>query len=87
MVHYITHQPAYREWVVWISLNQEAKKSTWAKPVNLKYPVNSTSDDFYFITRDGLSGYFSSNREGEKGMTIFIALTTLLLLLFKCSFF
>jgi outer membrane protein OmpA-like peptidoglycan-associated protein/tetratricopeptide (TPR) repeat protein len=43
------------------------EKSTWAKPVNLKYPVNSTSDDFYFITRDGLSGYFSSNREGGKG--------------------
>jgi outer membrane protein OmpA-like peptidoglycan-associated protein len=43
------------------------QKSTWAKPVNLKYPINSTSDDFYFITRDSLSGYFSSNREGGKG--------------------
>ncbi len=45
----------------------KGEKSTWAKPVNLKYPVNSTSDDFYFITRDSLSGYFSSNREGGKG--------------------
>lgn len=43
------------------------EKSTWARPVNLKYPVNSTSDDFYFITRDSLTGYFSSNREGGKG--------------------
>ncbi|MBC7398974.1 MAG: OmpA family protein [Mucilaginibacter sp.] len=45
----------------------KGEKSTWAKPVNLKYPVNSTSDDFYFITRDSLSGYFSSNREDGKG--------------------
>ncbi|MES2378170.1 MAG: OmpA family protein [Bacteroidota bacterium] len=45
----------------------KGEKSTWAKPVNLKYPVNSTSDDFYFITRDSLSGYFSSNREAGKG--------------------
>jgi outer membrane protein OmpA-like peptidoglycan-associated protein/tetratricopeptide (TPR) repeat protein len=45
----------------------KGEKSSWAKPVNLKYPVNSTSDDFYFITRDSLSGYFSSNRENGKG--------------------
>jgi outer membrane protein OmpA-like peptidoglycan-associated protein len=45
----------------------KGEKSTWSKPVNLKYPINSTSDDFYFLTRDSLSGYFSSNREGGKG--------------------
>jgi len=42
-------------------------RADWSKPVNLKYPVNSTSDDFCFVTRDGLSGYLSSNREGGKG--------------------
>lgn len=41
--------------------------TNWAKPLNLRYPVNSTSDDFYLVTRDGSAGYFSSNREGGKG--------------------
>jgi OOP family OmpA-OmpF porin len=45
----------------------KGEKANWGKPVNLKFPVNSTSDDFCFTTRDSLSGYFSSNREGGKG--------------------
>jgi outer membrane protein OmpA-like peptidoglycan-associated protein/tetratricopeptide (TPR) repeat protein len=43
------------------------KEANWSKPTNLRYPVNSTSDDFYYLTRDSVSGYFSSNREGGKG--------------------
>jgi len=43
------------------------KEAAWSVPNNHKYPVNSTADDFYFLTRDGLSGYFSSNREGGAG--------------------
>jgi len=43
------------------------EKAKWSAPVNLKYPANSTSDDFCLITRDGLSGYFSSNRQAGKG--------------------
>jgi outer membrane protein OmpA-like peptidoglycan-associated protein/outer membrane lipoprotein-sorting protein len=44
------------------------KDTIWSKPINLKYPINSTSDDFYFLSRsNGLTGYFSSNREGGKG--------------------
>jgi outer membrane protein OmpA-like peptidoglycan-associated protein/tetratricopeptide (TPR) repeat protein len=43
------------------------QEANWSKPVNLRYPVNSTSDDFYYLTRDSVSGYFSSNREGGKG--------------------
>jgi outer membrane protein OmpA-like peptidoglycan-associated protein/tetratricopeptide (TPR) repeat protein len=43
------------------------QEANWSKPVNLKYPVNSTSDDFYYLTRDSISGYFSSNREAGKG--------------------
>ena len=42
-------------------------KSQWGIPVNLKYPINTTSDDFYLFTNDGSSGYFSSNRDGGKG--------------------
>jgi len=45
----------------------KGEKSNWSTPKNLKYPVNTTSDDFYFVTRDGLSGYLSSNRDGGAG--------------------
>ncbi|MDB5031161.1 OmpA family protein [Mucilaginibacter sp.] len=45
----------------------KGERSKWSKPENLKYPVNSTSDDFSYITRDSLSGYFSSNRDGGTG--------------------
>ena len=41
---------------------------SWEEPVNMKYPVNTSADDFAFITDDGNEhGYLSSNREGGKG--------------------
>ena len=43
------------------------ERNHWGQPFNLKYPVNSTSDDFYLVTNDGINGYLSSNREGGKG--------------------
>jgi outer membrane protein OmpA-like peptidoglycan-associated protein len=45
----------------------KGEKAQWSKPENLRYPINSTSDDFYLVTPDGKSGYLSSNREGGKG--------------------
>lgn len=45
----------------------KGEKVNWSTPQNLKYPINTTSDDFYLITQDGSSGYLSSNREGGKG--------------------
>lgn len=42
-------------------------RGQWSNPVNLKYPINTTADDFCLVTRDGLSGYLSSNRAGGKG--------------------
>ena len=45
----------------------EGAKNQWTEPENLKYPINSTSDDFYLVTKDGVTGYLSSNREGGKG--------------------
>ncbi len=43
------------------------QKANWSTPVNLKYPINTTSDDFYLVTPDGNTGYLSSNRDGGKG--------------------
>lgn len=38
------------------------------KPENMKYPVNSASEDFgYIIDEYNKTGYFSSNRDGGKG--------------------
>lgn len=39
----------------------------WSQPVNLKYPLNSTADDFSMLTDSGQSGYLSSNRNGGSG--------------------
>jgi tetratricopeptide (TPR) repeat protein len=50
-------------------------KANWGAPKNLKYPINSTSDDFNLITRDGLSGYLSSNRENGQGSDDIYAFT------------
>jgi peptidoglycan-associated lipoprotein len=42
--------------------------STWEEPVNLKYPINSSADDFAYVTdTTGEAGFLSSNREGGKG--------------------
>jgi outer membrane protein OmpA-like peptidoglycan-associated protein len=51
------------------------RKSRLGHPKNLKYPINSTSDDFNLITRDGQSGYFSSNRENGQGSDDIYAFT------------
>jgi len=45
----------------------KGKMGEWSTLFNHRYPVNSTADDFYFLTADGLSGYFSSNRAGGAG--------------------
>lgn len=42
--------------------------TAWSVPVNLRYPLNSTCDDFWLMREAGGSGYFSSNRPGGKGM-------------------
>jgi len=47
--------------------SSKGEKAMWTAPVNLKYPVNTTYDDFYLSTTDGLSGYLSSNRKGGLG--------------------
>jgi hypothetical protein len=43
---------------------------TWKKPVNIGYPINSTSDDVCFtVSADGKRGYYSSFSEQSLGET------------------
>jgi outer membrane protein OmpA-like peptidoglycan-associated protein len=50
-------------------------RANWDKPQNLKFPINSTSDDFNFITSNGESGYLSSNRDNGQGSDDIYAFT------------
>lgn len=47
------------------------EKSSWSRLLNLKYPLNSSGDDFSFIetlnSDEVQSGYISSNRKGGLG--------------------
>lgn len=46
----------------------EIVNGQWMKPINMRYPINTTSNDNYFtLTADGRRGYFSSDRKGGKG--------------------
>jgi hypothetical protein len=49
--------------------------STWSTPVNLKFPLNSTSDDFCYVSNDGKTGYFWHQTDKAARVTmIFIVL-------------
>lgn len=51
-----------------IFVSRKDSLGNWGKPVNLRYPVNSTYDDFGIVFEAGANkGYFSSNRKGSKG--------------------
>ena len=42
--------------------------STWSKPVNLGYPINSPEDEVgFFVSTDGTKGFFASNKFQGKG--------------------
>ncbi|MCC6691197.1 MAG: OmpA family protein [Bacteroidia bacterium] len=48
---------------------KQTGKDKWAEVTNLQYPLNSNADDFAIIFEGKKDrGYFSSNREGGKGM-------------------
>lgn len=51
------------------------EKGEWSKPMNLGIPINSAGDDLFFsLSKDGLQGYFSSNRAESLGDNdIFVA--------------
>jgi len=43
------------------------EKNNWSIPRNLGYPLNSSTDDFYYVFKDETSGFFASNRKGGLG--------------------
>lgn len=50
----------------------KGKRNSWGKLIHLRIPVNSPRDDYYYVTKDGINGYFSSNRqEGTGGDDIY----------------
>lgn len=43
---------------------------TWSKPKNIGYPINTSSDDIYYIgTADGKRAYYTSSQKGGFGRT------------------
>ncbi|MBO9727264.1 MAG: PD40 domain-containing protein [Chitinophaga sp.] len=51
-------------------------KAQWSTPENLRYPTNSPTDDFYFVTGSNGTTYLSSNRPGGKGSDDIYSITT-----------
>ena len=49
------------------------KENNWATPKNIGYPINSENDDLgFFVSTDGKSGYFASNKlKGSGGWDIY----------------
>ncbi len=48
--------------------NLNLEDSSWNRPVNMGYPINSPADDrYYVLSADGTRGYFSSDRKGGYG--------------------
>jgi len=51
-----------------VFVSRKDEENNWSSPINLGYPLNSTSDDIYYTTTvDGLRGFLSSNRKGGYG--------------------
>ncbi len=47
---------------------RKGPKAVWSKPVNLGYPINTISQEgTLFITADGKTAYYSSDRNDSKG--------------------
>jgi len=52
---------------IWVS-TRETLSDEWSAPMNLGMPVNSSFDDVApWLSRDGTTLYFSSNRDGGTG--------------------
>lgn len=54
-------------WDIFVTEYNEAEDK-WLSPLNMGYPVNTPDDDIYFVlSADGLTGYYSSGKEGGYG--------------------
>lgn len=51
-------------------------KTQWSTPENLRYPTNSSADDFYFVAGNNGNTYLSSNRPGGKGSDDIYSITS-----------
>lgn len=51
-----------------VFVSRKDKMKHWSEPENLGYPINSSrADNSFFVSTDGYTAYFSSNREGGYG--------------------
>ncbi len=51
-----------------IFMSRQSGDTSWAKPVNLGYPINTTDDDqFFYPLKDGQVAYYPRFREGGYG--------------------
>jgi flagellar motor protein MotB len=51
-----------------IFLSKQNANGSWEVPRNIGYPINSESDDIgFFVSTDGKTGYFASNKLQGKG--------------------
>jgi len=51
-----------------IFLTHQNDAGAWTKLKNIGFPINSVDDEVgFFVSTDGLKGFFSSNKYGEKG--------------------
>ncbi|MDX5324700.1 MAG: OmpA family protein [Bacteroidota bacterium] len=49
-------------------VSRKQEDGTWGEPENLGYPINTPKSEFSLIVDpDGRTGYFASDRDGEKG--------------------
>lgn len=54
-------------WDIFVTEYVESEDK-WLEPLNMGYPVNTPDDDIYFVlSADGLTGYYSSGKEGGYG--------------------
>ncbi len=50
-------------------IKYDSVKGQWQDPVNMGYPINTTDDDrYYYISKDGDWGYFSSARASGENL-------------------
>lgn len=51
-----------------IFMSRKQPDGTWGKAINLGYPINTAGDELgIFVTADGNTAYYASEREGGKG--------------------
>lgn len=49
-------------------MSRRNEKGEWQEPVNLGFPINTTSDEInFFVASDGKTAFISSQREGGQG--------------------